>query len=77
MEVTDIYFDLEEDGQGFGASGSYLQSGDQIDGSGQAGGKSNAVTGQIGNRKMMYLVIRFVLVALGAIIIPLVFYPKK
>lgn len=78
VEVTDIYFDLEEDGQGLSRSGNFI---DTIDQAVADGGPKGANTGgfmaQLGNRKLLFLFIRFVLIAIGAVVIPLVFNTKK
>lgn len=82
VEVTDIYIDLEEDGEGV----SQIKSG-QVAG---AGGKSKGTqavsvtesaggwSALLGNRnKLLYIVLRFVLIAVVAIVLPLVFNNKK
>lgn len=71
VEVTDIYFDLEEDGQGRDDA--------SIDTIGQASGHSTKgctaeLTSQLGgSRKILFLIIRFALVAVVAVVIPLIF----
>lgn len=71
VEVTDIYFDLEEDGQG---RNSFIETIDQKDGT-RAG--ASQLTAQPGNRKMLFLFIRFAVIAIAAIVIPLVFNNSK
>lgn len=71
VEVTDIYFDLEEDGQG---RNRFIETIDQKDGT-RAG--ASQLTTQPGNRKMLFLFIRFAVIAIAAIVIPLVFNNSK
>lgn len=77
VEVTDIYFDLEEDGQGLSTSANIIETlGNTVtDGTKAAG--SLFTSPMVGNRKWLMLLLRFVLVAIVAIVIPLVFSSKK
>lgn len=75
VEVTDIYFDLE-DGHGLSRNGHFIETIEQTVADGTKTAASQ-ITSQLGNRKMLFLFIRFVLIAVGAIIIPLVFNYKK
>lgn len=75
VEVTDIYFDLE-DGQGLSRSGNFIETIEQTVADGTKAAASQ-ITSQLGNRKMLFLFIRFVLIAVAAIIIPLVFNSKR
>lgn len=74
VEVTDIYFDLEEDGQGLGQIDTIEHT--VVDGTkGAAAG--TGYFAQLGNRKLLFLFIRFLLIAISAVVIPLVFNSKK
>lgn len=76
VEVTDIFFDLEEDGDGGdgdgGGGGALIKTIEQT-----VADTTKEITSQLGNRKGFYLVVRFLLVAVLAIVIPLVFNSKK
>lgn len=82
VEVTDIYFDLEEDGQGLSRS-HYIETvggtgATTLDGKKSSGAGASQAIGLLGgNRKMLFLFIRFVVIAIGAIVIPMVFNSKK
>lgn len=75
VEVTDIYFDLEEDGPG--------EDSDLIETiaqqhAGHTGKKAATAetTSPLANRKLLMLLLRFVLVAVVAIVLPLIFSKK-
>lgn len=70
VEVTDIYFDLEEDGHG--RDDASIETIGQAAGPATKGGTE--LTSQLGgDRKMLLLFIRFALVAVVAVVIPLIF----